>query len=169
MKVTGPQFLAGGALLGLFWYFTRRPESDVIEEGIPLPVIVPPAAIFFQLGQDAPAGTPGILRVDLGLSVNSFLVGAAMPRAREAVTPSKLKSLLAYMQKNCPTLPKPTGAATAQVAAGGPGVLISVKVPVLFATQPDAALRACIEKALRRSSSDINERFASLTVKAEQA
>ena len=169
MKPTGPQLLAGGALLGLFWFFTKKPESDVIEEGRPLTFGPPPSFLFFEPGQSGPTGTPGILRVDLALNVPGLLVGMAIPKAREAVTPSKLKSLLAYMVKNCPSLPKATGAATAQVAAGGPGVVIVVKVPVLFAGQPDAKLKACIEAALRKSSSDINERLATLTVKAEQA
>lgn len=169
MKPTGTQVLAGSLLLGLFWYVTKRPESDVIEEGRPLTLGPPPSFLFFEPGQAGTTGTPGILRVDLALNVPGLLVGMAMPKAREAVTASKLKSLMSYMQKNCPSLPKPTGNATAQVAAGGPGVVISVKVPVLFQGQPDAKLKSCIEAALRKSSSDINERLATLTVKAEQA
>lgn len=167
MKPTGPQILAGTALLGLFWFFTKRPESDVIEAGSPL-TIPPPSFLFFEQGQSGPVGTPGILRVDLGLDVNRLLVGAAIPQARAAVAPAKLASFLAYLKKGCPSAPLVTGTASAQVAAGGPGVIISVKVPVLFKGQPDAALKACIESLLRKSSSDINERLASLTVRAEQ-
>jgi hypothetical protein len=151
----------------------KKPESDVIEEGEALtiaPQQVAPSFLMFEPGQaPKPVTTPGTLRVDLSLNVPSFLAGVALPKAREAVSGAKLKSLLAYMKSNCPSLPLVRGEATALVAAGGPGITISVRVPVAFTAQPDVALKACIEKALRKSSSDINERFAGLTVKAEKA
>ena len=171
LKPTGSQLAAGGLLLGLY-LLLRKPESDTIEQGEALTITPQPAVppfIMWEQGQaPAPTTTPGTLRVDLSLSVSSLLIGVALPRAKEAVTPAKLRSLIAYMKKNCPSLPAVRGDATAQVAAGGPGIIISVKVPVNFVTQPDNALKACIERALRQSSSDINERFASLTVRAEK-
>lgn len=183
MKITGGQIAGGSLLVGVFWLLTKQPKSDVIDEGEDLVLSQPSGGNPWQPGDLSPvgqqastqqratpstAGTPGTLRVDLGLSVPGVLVGLAMTRAREAVTPSKLKAILTHMSKTCPALPAPTGTGKALVAAGGPGVMISVRVPVLFTAQQDAALKACIEKVLRKSSPEINERLSTITVRAEK-
>jgi len=177
---TRAQLASGGLLLGVFWFLTKKkPEGDVVEAGEEL-VIGPtasastpsPSFLMWEPGKTAPvpsAGTPGTLRVEVALDVSSLIVGLAMDKVRsDVLAPTKLKSLLAYVAKTCPTVPKMTGTATGGVAPGGPGLIITVRVPVLFTKQPDAAMKACVEAALKKSNSEVRSRMKSLTLKAER-
>jgi len=147
-------------------------SGDVIDQGEPLTIAPPPSFIFWEQGQSGPTKTPGTLRVEVSLDVNaSFpdLRGLAIDQIkRDVLAPAKLKSLLAYIAKACPTVPKMTGAATGQVAATPTGVLIVVRIPVLFTQQPDAGMTACVEAALKKSNDEVRKRLKTLVLKAER-
>jgi hypothetical protein len=107
--------------------------------------------------------------VDVDLDVNFAIVGMAMDKVRsDVLAPTKLKNLLSYVAKTCPTVPRMTGPATGQVAKGGSGVVIVVRVPVLFTKQPDAGMVSCVTAALKKSNSEVRDRLQSLTLKAER-
>jgi peptidoglycan hydrolase-like protein with peptidoglycan-binding domain len=108
-----------------------RPATRDTSSMVATPVTSAPAAAPAPVA--GPVGTPGTLRVDVDLDVNFAIVGMAMDKVRsDVLAPTKLKNLLSYVAKTCPTVPRMTGPATGQVAKGGSGVVIVVRVPVLF-------------------------------------